>query len=155
MTNTPGDEQPPQDPNGRSSEQSGQPGDAGQGEQQGYWQQQAQNQPPGYGQVPPPPGAYPSQGQVQYAPDHPKATTSLVLGILALVLCQLLGPFAWSMSKRTLNEIDASQGRVGGRSAAQVGYVLGIIATVLLVLSILVLVFVVGLAGLGAMASGA
>lgn len=150
MTNTPGDGQTPQDPHSSPSEQSGQ-GDAWSGEQQqGYWQQQ--NQPPAYGQVPPP-GAYPPQGQVQYAPDHPKATTCLVLGILALVLCQVLGPFAWSMSKKTLNDIDASQGRVGGRGAAQAGYVLGIVSTVLLVLGVLVFVFVIGLAGLGVMSA--
>lgn len=148
MTNTPGDGQSPQDPR---REPPIQPSDAGAGEQ-GYWQQRAQNQPPAYGQAAPP-GGYPSQGQVQYAPDHPKATTSLVLGILALVLCQLLGPWAWSMSKRTLNEIDASQGRVGGRGAAQAGYVLGIIATVLLVLSLLVFVFVIAIAGLGVLST--
>jgi len=80
---------------------------------------------------------------VQYAPDHPKATTSLVLGILGVVLCQVLGPFAWSMGKKTLNEIDASQGRLGGRGAAQAGYILGIVGTVLLALSVLFLVIYV------------
>lgn len=150
MTNTPGDGQTPQDPYGNPSDQ---PGGAAGEPQQGYWQQQSQNQ-PAYGQAPPP-GAYPPQGQVQYAPDHPKATTSLVLGILALVLCQLLGPFAWAMGKKTLNEIDASQGRVGGRGAAQAGYVLGIVATVLLGLVILMFVFVIGLAGLGVMSANA
>ena len=153
MTNTPGDGQTPQDPHGNPSDQPGRPGDASGEPQQGYWQQQSQNQPPAYGQAPPP-GAYPPQGQVQYAPDHPKATTSLVLGILALVLCQVLGPFAWSMGKKTLNEIDASQGRVGGRGAAQAGYILGIVATVLLVLGLLMFVFVIGLAGLGVMSAG-
>jgi hypothetical protein len=67
-------------------------------------------------------------------PDHPRATTALVLGILALVLCGLLGPFAWSIGKSTMNEIDASGGRWGGRGQAQAGYVMGIIGTVLLLL---------------------
>ncbi len=66
------------------------------------------------------------------APDHPRATTALVLGILALVLCGLLGPFAWSIGRSTMHEIDASGGRWGGRGQAQAGYVLGIVATVLL-----------------------
>jgi uncharacterized membrane protein YjgN (DUF898 family) len=65
-------------------------------------------------------------------PDHPRATTALVLGILALVLCGLIGPFAWSIGRSTLAEIDASGGRWGGRGQAQAGYVLGVIATVLL-----------------------
>jgi uncharacterized membrane protein YjgN (DUF898 family) len=63
-----------------------------------------------------------------------------VLGILGVVLCQIIAPFAWSMGKKTLNEIDASQGRIGGRGAAQAGYILGIVGTVLLALSLLFLV---------------
>jgi len=156
MTNPPGDgPTPPEEPTAPQQSQPG-PGQAGPGqpgpgqpgpgqpgqEQPGYWQQQAQGQQQPY---PPPPG-YPAHGQVQYAPDHPKATTSLVLGILGVVLCQVIAPFAWSMGKRTLNEIDASQGRLGGRGAAQAGYVLGIVGTVLLGLSLVfILIYVVGM----------
>jgi hypothetical protein len=127
MSNTPGDGQPPED------------------EHQGYG---AAHDRPGAHAFPPP---YPHQGPVQYVPDHPKATTSLVLGILGVVLCQVLAPFAWAMGKKTVTEIDASRGRVGGRGAAQAGYVLGIVGSVLLVLSILLiavyLVFMVALVG--------
>ena len=98
---------------------------------------------PGQPYPPGPPG-YPMQGPVQYAPDHPRATTSLVLGILGIVPCQLLAPFAWWIGKKTLDEIDASQGRVGGRGAAQAGYILGIVGTVLLALSLVfILIYVV------------
>ncbi len=54
------------------------------------------------------------------------------------------------MGKKTLDEIDASQGQVGGRGAAQAGYVLGIVGTVLLGLGIIfgilwiILIVVVG-----------
>ena len=156
MTNPPGDgPTPPEEPTAPQQSQPG-PGQAGPGqpgpgqpgpgqpgqEQPGYWQQQAQGQQPPY----PPPHGYPAHGQVHYAPDHPKATTSLVLGILGVVLCQVIAPFAWSMGKRTLNEIDASQGRLGGRGAAQAGYVLGIVGTVLLGLSLVfILIYVVGM----------
>jgi hypothetical protein len=139
------------------------PGESGptppeQPEQPGYWEQQGQQQPypPAY---PPqyPPG-YPAQAPIQYAPDHPKATTSLVIGILGVVLCQVIAPFAWSMGKKTLDEIDASQGRLGGRGAAQAGYVLGIVGTVLLALSILLIgvyvIFMVALVGGGMATSG-
>ena len=145
MTNRPGDEPtPPEQPHEpqQGPEQPTQPG---------YWEQQAQQQPP-YKQ-PYPPQGYPAQGYpppgypqapIQYAPDHPRATTSLVLGILGVVLCQVIAPFAWAMGKKTLDEIDASQGRVGGRGAAQAGYILGIVGTVLLALSLVfILIYVV------------
>jgi hypothetical protein len=113
--------------------------------QPGYWeqqaQQQAQQQPPPYASYPPqyPPPNYPGQAPIQYAPDHPRATTSLVMGILGVVLCQVLAPFAWVMGKRTLDEIDASQGQLGGRGAAQAGFILGIVGSVLLGLSLIFL----------------
>jgi hypothetical protein len=70
-----------------------------------------------------------------------------VLGILGIVLCQLVAPFAWSMGKKTLDEIDASQGQVGGRGAAQAGYILGIVGTVLLGLGIIFIIIWVVLIG--------
>jgi hypothetical protein len=135
-------------------------GQPGHDQQQGPYQQQpGYGPPPGYGQAPPysqPGQAQPGQPQPGYAqgsygyvaaPDHPKATISLVLGILGLVACQVISPFAWVIGKRTVGEIDASQGRLGGRGSAQAGYILGIIGTVLLGLGLLVfvvwLVFVV------------
>lgn len=51
--------------------------------------------------------------------DHPQATTILVLGILSLVMCGILGPFAWSMGKKALAEIDASGGMIGGRGTSR------------------------------------
>jgi hypothetical protein len=66
-------------------------------------------------------------------PDHPQATTVLVLGVLSFALCQVLAPFAWVFGRRVLREIDAAPGRYGGRSNAQVGHVLGIVGTVILV----------------------
>jgi hypothetical protein len=142
MTNTPGDAQPPRDDQPTGHDQPAeQPGGATPPpEQSGYWQQQAQ-QPPGYQQPQQPaPWQAAPQAPLQYAPDHPKATTSLVLGILSVVVCGVLGPFAWSIGKRTVNEIDASGGRLGGRGSAQAGYVLGIVGTVFLALGVLYLV---------------
>ena len=80
--------------------------------------------------------------------NHPQATTILVLGILGLLLCGVLGPFAWSMGNKALREIDASQGQLAGRETVNIGRILGIITTVLLVLGIVVLVafVVLGLA---------
>ncbi|MEP7090218.1 MAG: DUF4190 domain-containing protein [Nocardioidaceae bacterium] len=152
MTNTPGDGEPPQDPYGQQPPYGEPPQDP-------YGQQPPYGQPPGYGQ--PPYGQPAGYGQTQpygqppgyppgaYAPDHPKATTSLVLGILGIVICGIIAPFAWRMGKQTVSEIDASNGRLGGRGAAQAGYVLGLIGTILLGLGLLAIigVIVVGVIG--------
>lgn len=86
----------------------------------------------------PPPG-YPQQPYFR-PPDHPQATTIIILGVLGLVLCQFLGPVAFVMGGKALKEIDNSGGAIGGRSTVQAGYICGIIGTVILVLTVLVLV---------------
>lgn len=170
MTNTPGDEsqppQPPQEPQEPSGGQPGygsqQPGSPyGEGSTPPPYEQQPPYTAPQYGQ---PYGQQQPYGQAQpygqqpgyptYAADHPKATTVLILGILGIVVCGFIAPFAWRMGKRTVDEIDASQGRLGGRGSAQAGYVLGLIGTVLLGLGLLFLVVVVVIAIIGAATSG-
>jgi uncharacterized membrane protein YjgN (DUF898 family) len=95
-------------------------------------------QPPPAGYGPPPYGDYRPA-----APKHPQAVTVLVLGILSLVLCGLIGPFAWSMGSRVVREIEGSGGRWSGDTEATIGRILGIVATVLLVIPVLfLLVFV-------------
>ena len=76
-------------------------------------------------------------------PDHPQTTTILILGICGLVLCQILGPFAWSMGNKAMREIDASGGQMGGRDTVNVGRILGMVATALLVLGVLAFLFFV------------
>lgn len=164
MTNPPGEGTPPERPDEPS------PGEQQPGGQQpgasrpeehppGYWEQQAQQQgQPPYPQEPyqqpwQQPGYSQAGYSTQYPPDHPKATTSLVLGILGVVLCQVVAPFAWVMGKRTLDEIDASQGTVGGRGAAQAGYILGIVGTVLLglgvIFAVIWIIFAIAIVGGG------
>ena len=94
--------------------------------------------PPSYGQAPPPnpyqpyaPGYGPG-GVPQWAPDHPQATTVLLLGILGMAVCQVIAPFAWIKGSKVKKEIEAAGGRYGGRNQVQIGYVLGIVGTVLL-----------------------
>ncbi|WP_227997460.1 DUF4190 domain-containing protein [Nocardia australiensis] len=90
---------------------------------------------------PPPPPQY-GYSPYGYGPpqDHSQATTILILGILGLVFCQILGPFAWVMGRKALNEIDASNGTIGGRSNVMIGYVCGIISSVLIIIGIVVFV---------------
>jgi uncharacterized membrane protein YjgN (DUF898 family) len=82
----------------------------------------------------------PYQPQYQVLPDHPQATTVLVLGILGLVLCGLIAPFAWAMGNRVLAEIDASRGMIGGRGSANAGRIMGIIGTALIILGVVLVV---------------
>jgi len=60
----------------------------------------------------------------------------MVLGILGLVICSIWAPFAWSIGGKAVKEIDASGGAYGGRGQAQAGYIMGIIGTVILGLSV-------------------
>ena len=119
------------------------------GDEQQQQPQEPPYPPPGYGWPPQPgyapPGWYggPLPARV---PDHPKATTALVLGIIALLggftcyLPLLLGPWAWVVGRRAVKEIDAQPGRYDGRGQALAGYVLGVVATALLVLGVLALI---------------
>lgn len=77
-----------------------------------------------------------------YAPNHPRATLALVLGIVSVVACSILGPVAWVIGGGAVREIDASGGTLGGRGSAKAGQVLGIVATVLLVLGVVFMVLV-------------
>ena len=67
----------------------------------------------------------------------------LVLGIVGLTVCQICGPIAWVMGRRTLREIDASGGQYGGRGLAQAGFITGIIATAIMILAVIGLVLFV------------
>lgn len=108
--------------------------------------------PPGYGppgQQPPPapPPGYPSYGFSPYggppALEHPQGTSILVLGILSLVVCGVLGPFAWKMGNTALGEIDSSGQRYSNRGNVTAGRICGIIGTVLLALQVLFFLVVI------------
>jgi len=97
-------------------------------------------------QSPPPGYAYPAYPPApQTTPGS--ATAALVLGILSIVMCGfVLGIPAIILGNNAKREIDASGGRLGGRSSAQAGFVLGIVSTVISGLSVLIVlvVFVFG-----------
>ena len=86
------------------------------------------------------PPNYPPPGQPNYGGDHPQGTTILVLGILGLVVCSPLGIAAWVMGKKALAEATAMG--ASNASTIKVGYILGIIATCLMILGLVILVVV-------------
>lgn len=138
--------QPPSYPGDPSGQQPPEP-QPGPGQQQPY---SGQQQPyPGqqpYGAQPPGGGQqYPASGQ-QWGtplPKHPKATLVLILGILGLIVCGVLAPFAWVMGDRAVKEIDANPGVWDGRGEAQAGRILGIVGTVFLILGIVAIAFAI------------
>ena len=108
--------------------------------------------PPGgpkpYGQQPPgqPPYGYQPYGAGRPT-EHPQGTTILVLGILSIVVCGVLGPFAWSMGTKAMREMDANpQVPYSNRGNVNAGRICGIVGTVLMVLGILGFILVIAAA---------
>jgi len=95
----------------------------------------------GYGSAPPPPPGYGGYGggPGYGAPkNNSKAIWALVLGILGLLCCGFFtGIPAIILGKQSQNEIDRSGGVQTGRGMATAGFVLGIIACVWGVVSII------------------
>ena len=101
------------------------------------------------GYTPPPPGwtPQPQPGAGPFptyvVPDLPKATTSLVLGIIAVAggfmcfLPVLVAPVAWILGAQARKQIRSAPQQWGGDGRATAGMVLGIIGTVLLVLGLI------------------
>lgn len=78
----------------------------------------------------------------------------LVLGILGLVVCGPLGIAAWVMGNTDLKEMDAGTMDPSGRSNTSAGRICGMIACILMIISVLVIVAIFGLGLAGAAASG-
>ncbi|MCW2753427.1 MAG: hypothetical protein JWQ32_838 [Marmoricola sp.] len=91
----------------------------------------------------PPPPSYGNGGYPPFQSEPPptgQAIAALVLGIAGLSLCPGVASIpAWIVGRSAMREIDASAGRLGGRTLAFVGYVLGIVGTALAGLGALVL----------------
>jgi len=76
--------------------------------------------------------------QYQYAP---RGGTILTLGILSLVLCSIMGPIAWAMGNEELRRIESGMTGPEGRSSVVAGKVCGIIASSLLMVGGLFVLF--------------
>jgi hypothetical protein len=93
-------------------------------------------------QPPPAPPPFGTGGYPPFQTEPPptgQAIAALVLGIAGLSLCPGVASIpAWIIGRSAVREIDASAGRLGGRTLAFVGYVLGIVGTVLAALGAVV-----------------
>lgn len=90
--------------------------------------------PPGYGAPGYGAGPYGAPGYGYGPPqvEHPQGIIVLILGILGIVTCPILGPFAWVMGNRALAEIDADPGRYSNRGLVNGGRICGIAGTVII-----------------------
>ncbi len=70
----------------------------------------------------------------------------LVMGILGILMCQPVGIAAWVMGRNDLEAMDAGRMDPSGRDLTKAGYILGIIATVLFAIQILIGCLWIGLA---------
>ena len=95
---------------------------------------------------PPPPPFSSRPAAAAYAsppPTHPRAVTSLVLGILSLVLCGFFtGIPAIILGRRAQEDIRASNGTLGGDGLALAGIITGAISVVVTGLATLLVVVV-------------
>lgn len=98
----------------------------------------------------PPPPAYgygaPNPYGMSEPPRSTNSTTILILGILSLVVCAVMGPIAWWMGKAELQQMDAGLVSNQDRGSVNAGYICGIIGTVLMGLSLLMILFVLTMA---------
>lgn len=84
----------------------------------------------------------PAAGSVPAYPEPSQATTALVLGIVGIVLCGILAPFAWVVGSKEVKAIDAGRRDPSNRGVATAGKILGIVGTVVLAVGMLVTLFV-------------
>jgi hypothetical protein len=77
--------------------------------------------------------------------EHPHATAVLALGAASVFCCGALGPVAWALGKRALDQIEDSGGGFGGRAQVLVGYILGIVGTILMIcMAVVFLMILIG-----------
>lgn len=84
-------------------------------------------------------------------PEKSNSTLALVLGILGLVCCAPLAPFAWWVGASEVTAIDEGRRPPLNRGSAKAGMILGIIGTCLLAPLVIFLFFFGGLGMLGAL----
>jgi uncharacterized membrane protein YjgN (DUF898 family) len=75
-----------------------------------------------------------------------QAITALVLGILGVVCCGVLAPIAWYLGNQEQKAIREGRSPAAGEGIAKAATILGMIGSILLILSILWIFFWGGMA---------
>ena len=95
---------------------------------------------------PPPPYGYQQYGAVRcHAPSTPRARRSSCSASSAWSICSILGPFAWSMGNKAIREIDSdpTPDVYANRGQIVAGRICGMIATILIGVSLVIIVIAV------------
>ncbi|MFT3970990.1 MAG: DUF4190 domain-containing protein [Micropruina sp.] len=104
---------------------------------------------PGY---PPPSVAYSFGQRLPYGaagdlPEHPLATTTLILGIVGLAAMfaafPFISPVAWILGARARREMRAEPGRYRASGSLTAGYTLGILGSVITLIFVTVIVLAI------------
>ena len=81
------------------------------------------------------------------ASEHPEGTTIMVLGILSLVICGLLGPFAWVKGNRAMAEMNSQPHTIWtNRGQVRAGQICGIVSSCLLMFGAAIMVLALAVA---------
>jgi len=96
---------------------------------------------PAAGTAPPPPPPPRGYDPAQQGPASSSSTTALVFGLLGILVCGIFAPLAWSIGGKARREAQAKGREPDGTATA--GWVLGIIGTILLIISIVFILFAV------------
>jgi hypothetical protein len=75
-----------------------------------------------------------------------QAIVALILGILGIVCCGVMAPIAWFIGSQEIKAIREGRSPAAGEGLAKAGMILGIIGTILLVLTVLWVFFAGGMA---------
>lgn len=75
-----------------------------------------------------------------------KPVISLVLGILGILCCGFLAPIAWYIGSQELKAIAAGSSPASGEGMAKAGMILGIIGSVIFILTLMWIFFAGGMA---------
>jgi hypothetical protein len=98
------------------------------------------------------PGPVRSPRRRRYSVEH-RGAMILTLGILSLVICGFLGPVAWVMGNNDLSAMRAGRMDPAGQGLTQAGRILGIIATIWMIVGFVLMcvyfAFFAALAGAG------
>src|SRR5438132_2773493 len=94
-----------------------------------------------------------SGGRRRFQMEH-RGAMVLTLGILSLVVCGFLGPVAWVMGNNDLAAMRAGRMDRSGEGLTQAGRILGIISSIMLILSCILVCLWFGVFGILGAAGG-